>query len=115
MIAASIYHPFFNDSSRDAALLDYLSTTLASVEGEFPACGILLCNDFNRLKINCLKINRLTTQFNLRQLVDKLTRGDQILDLVIINLFDLYDNNAVETLPPFALSDHNVIILHTKT
>lgn len=66
VVAATIYHPFFNDSARDTALLDYLSATLTTVEGEFPGCGILLCGDFNRLKVN-----RLAAQFRLRQLVNK--------------------------------------------
>lgn len=48
------------------------------------------------------------TQFRLRQLVDKPTRGDQILDLVLTNLSDLYDKNAVDILPLFGLSDHDV-------
>ena len=106
VVAATLYHPFFNDSGRDTALLDYLSATLTTVEGEFPGCGILLCGDFNRLKVN-----RLAAQFRLRQLVDKPTRGDQILDLVLTNQPDLYDKNSVQTLPPFGLSDHNVVFV----
>ena len=34
VVAAMTYHPFF--SARDTALLDYLSATLTTVEGEFP-------------------------------------------------------------------------------
>ncbi|XP_022806735.1 uncharacterized protein LOC111343809 [Stylophora pistillata] len=104
---ATIYHPFFNDSARDTALLDYLSASLTPVEGEFPGCGILLCGDFSRLKLN-----RLAAQFGLRQLVNKPTRGDQILDLVFTNQPDLYDINSVQIVPPFGLSDHNVVFVH---
>ncbi|XP_022787043.1 uncharacterized protein LOC111327189 [Stylophora pistillata] len=110
VITATIYHPFFNDSARDIALLDYLSASLTTVEGEFPGCGILLCGDFNRLKLN-----RLAAQFGLRQLVSKPTRGDQILDLVFTNQPDLYDINSVQILPPFGLSDHNVVFVHPTT
>ena len=104
MIVATIYHPYFNNSARDVALLDYLSVTQATVAGDLPGCGILLCRDFKRLKVN-----HLSTQFRLSQLVDKPARGDQILDLVLTNLPDLYDKNGVQTLPPFGLSDNNVI------
>ncbi|KXJ21511.1 hypothetical protein AC249_AIPGENE788 [Exaiptasia diaphana] len=109
LIAGVIYHPYFNDTNRDAALLEYLSASLTTIEGEYPGCGLLLCGDFNRLNIR-----RLSTQFQLKQLVDKPTRGDQILDLVITNLPQLYENKSVQTLPPFGLSDHNVVLLHPK-
>ncbi|KAK2571005.1 hypothetical protein P5673_003541 [Acropora cervicornis] len=110
VVAATVYHPFFNDSAGDTALLDYLSATLTTVEGEFPACGILLCGDFNRLKVN-----RLAAQFTLRQLVNKPTRGDQILDLVLTNQPDLYNKNSVQILLPFGLSDQNVVFVHPTT
>ena len=60
-------------------------------------------------------MNRLAAQFRLRQLVNKPTRGDQILDLVLTNQPDLYDINSVQILPPFGLSDHNVVIVHPTT
>ena len=36
LIADVIYHPYFNDSYRDAALVNYLSASLTSMEGEYP-------------------------------------------------------------------------------
>ena len=76
------------------------------MEGEYPGCGFLLCGDFNRLNIR-----RLTTHFQLKKLVDKPTRGDQILDSVISNLPQLYDANSLQALPPFGLSDHKVVLV----
>ena len=49
----------------------------------------------------------------MKQLVR--TRCDQILDLIITSLPNLYENNSVEMRPPFGLSDHNVIMLHPKS
>ena len=89
--------------------MNYLSASLTSLEGEYPGCGFVLCGDFNRLNTH-----RLTTQFKLKQLVDKPTRGDQILDLVLTNLPQLYDSNAVQTFPPFGMSDHNVVLVRPK-
>ena len=109
LIAGVLYHPYFNDSYRDAALANYLSASLSSMEGEYPGCGFLLCGDFNRLNIR-----RLTTQFQLKKLVDKPTRGDQILDSVISNLPQLYDANSLQALPPFGLSDHKVVLVDPK-
>ena len=109
IVAGVIYHPHFNNSIRDAALVNYLSASLTSLEGEYPGCGFVLCGNFN-----CLNTRRLTTQFKLKQLVDKPTRGDQILDLVLTNLPQLYDSKAVQTFPPFGMSDHNVVLVRPK-
>ena len=49
----------------------------------------------------------------MKQLVRSPTR-DRILDLVLTNLPQMYDKNGVEILPPFGLSDHNVVLLHPK-
>ena len=55
------------------------------------------------------------SQFKLKQIVNKPTRGDEILDLLMTNMPQLYDNNSVQTLPPFGLSDHNVVSVWPKT
>ncbi|XP_066020680.1 uncharacterized protein [Pocillopora verrucosa] len=65
-------------------------------------------------RFNRLNTRRLNTQFKLKQLEDKPTRGDQILDLVLTNLPQLYDSNAVQTFPPFGMSDHNVVLVRPK-
>ena len=90
-------------------MLNHLTTTLTDIVGQYPGCGIFVCGDFNRLSLS-----RLTSQFKLKQIIDKPTRGDKILDLVLTNLSHTYDENAVYTLPPFGLSDHNVVIVRTK-
>ena len=107
LVVGSIYHPQFVD---DKAMLEYLSSSLSVIEGFHPGCGLMLCGDFNRLNIS-----RLASQFKLKQLIDKATRGDRTLDLVLTNLASLYDKNSVEILPPFGLSDHNVVVLRPKS
>ncbi|XP_068707894.1 uncharacterized protein [Montipora foliosa] len=87
-------------------MLDYLKSTLTTIEGLYPGCGILLTGDFNRLNIS-----RLLLQFKLKQLVRVPTRGDSMLDLIITNMPQLYNKNQVLTFPPFGLSDHNVVLL----
>ena len=69
----------------------------------------MLCGDFNRLNIF-----RLASEFRLKQLIDRATRGDRTLHLVLKNLVSLHDRNSVEILPPFGLSDHNVVVLRPK-
>ncbi len=106
VIIGTIYHP---PNADDSEMLDYVSTTLTIIEGQYPGCGIFLAGDFNRLNVS-----RLSTQFKMKQLVRSPARGDRILDLILTNLAQLYDRNSVQVLPPFGLSDHNVVLLHPK-
>ena len=90
-------------------MLHYLITTLISLEGLYSGCGILLTGDFNHLKIQ-----RLVTQFKMKQLVRIPTRGNNILDLIITNMHQAYHCNSICTLPPFGVSDHNGVLLRPK-
>ena len=102
-----MYHP--HSGINDRGMLDHLTTSLTTIEGLHPGCGIVVCRDFNRMNLD-----RLTAQFKLKQIVNKPTRGDKTLDLIITNLPHLYDKDALCNLPPFGLSDHNVVIVRLK-
>jgi len=90
-------------------MIDYLSSSLTTIEGRYPDCGILLFGDFNRLNIS-----RLQTQFKLKQLVHVSTRGNQTLDLILTNMPHVYNKDLGQTFPPFGLSDHLVVLLEPK-
>ena len=81
LIAGTVYHPHFNDNVSDSILLDYLCESLTTIEGEYPGCGLFLCSDFNRLNFR-----RLTSQFRMKQLVNKPNGGEHTLDLQMTNL-----------------------------
>ena len=84
-------------------LIDNLISSLTTIEGRYPSCGILLSGDFNRLNIS-----RLQTQFKLKQLVRVPTRGNQTLDLILTNMPHVCNKDLVQTFPPLGLSDHLV-------
>ena len=90
-------------------MIHYLISSLTTIEGRYPGCGILLSGDFNRLNIG-----RLQTQFKLKQLVRISTRGNQTLDLILTNMPHVYNKDLVQTFPPFGLSDHLVVSLEPK-
>ena len=50
----------------------------------------------------------------MKQLVHTPTRGNNILDLIITNMYQIYDHNSVHSIPPFGLSDHNGVLLRPK-
>ena len=104
VITGTVYHP---PSVDDKRIVDYLLKSLTEIEGRHPSCGILLSGDFNRLDVN-----RLLRQFNMKQLVKIPTR--KVLDLVMTNMSQYYNNDSVKAYPPFGLSDHNVMTVFPK-
>ena len=106
LVISVIYHP---PNADDREMLSYLSTSLTTIESDYPGCGLMLAGDFNRLKVN-----RLLNQFQCKQMVNVPTRVDQTLGLIITNLYSFYANDSVEKCPPFGLSDHDVVILNPR-
>ena len=89
-------------------MLNYLIECLSFIESNYSNCGIIILGDFNRLNIIRLKNN-----FNLKQIVNFPTRGQNILDLVLTNLKNF--NEKTENLSPFGLSDHVTIKVRSRT
>ena len=75
---------------------------------ERPSAGIFVTGDFNKLDLN-----PLCRRFNLRKQVKSPTRGKNILDQILTNISDLYDE--VLNIPPIGRSDHQCLILPPKT
>ena len=69
LVAGTVYHPQLGVNN--SGMLNHLTTTLTDIVGQYPGCGIFVCGDFNRLSLS-----RLTSQFKLKQIIDKPTRGD---------------------------------------
>ena len=100
-----VYHPPDHDNK---ALMSHIQSTLDDVLSSSPNAFIILASDFNHFNHRDLR-----SSFNLRQLVKDPTRGQNILDLVLTNLHKYY--KQPEILPPIGNSDHNVILLPSKT
>ena len=69
-----------------------------------PDAGLIITGDFNRM---CTK--SISRKLGVKQLVKFPTRADAILDLILTNMQDFY--NEPTQLPPIGRSDHNSIIL----
>ena len=109
IVFGTVYHTYHPAGASDGAMLDYLATSLTTIEGRYPGCGILITGDFNRLNITCF-----LAQFKLKQLVRVPTRIERTLDLIITNMTQLYDKDLVKTFSPTGLSDHSVVLLQPK-
>ena len=109
IVAGTVYHTLYPNGASDATMIDYLLSSLTTIEGLYPGCGILLTGDFNQLNIS-----RIITQFKLKQLVHVPTRGDCTLDLIITNMTQ-FSKEFLQIFPPFGLSDHSVVLLKPKS
>ena len=106
IIVAVVYHPHWSQSE-NSSMCDHLFRSISLAESRYPNCAFIIAGDFNRLDVNSLK-----KHFRLKQIVKKPTRKDAILDLILTNLYEVYDNP--KTFPAFGLSDHNTITAQPK-
>ena len=103
-------------ANKNLPLLDHLSVTLQKLLAKFPKSGVLISGDGNKMTQKDL----LGIDSSLKQIVDKPTRGKNILDIVLTNLHSSY--NPIEILPPIqpdstengVPSDHNGILICPK-
>ena len=105
-------------STKKSALVDHMTLTLQSLLNTFPNAGILISGDRNDLSIDRL----LTIDPSLRQLVHKGTRGEKVLDVVLTNLEEFFDEP--EIVPPIDVDnpakggvpiDHSGVIVPPRT
>ena len=73
-----------------------------SIRGQYPDCGIVVLGDFNNLDISYF-----CNQQRLIQVIDKPTRGDSILDLIVTNLSQFYSSPQCKA--PLGSSDHSTV------
>ena len=64
-----------------------------------PSCGIIMLGDFNKLITFSLR-----NRFNLKQIINFPTRGQNTSDLILTNMKSFYGDPI--KLPPFGFSDH---------
>ena len=104
IVAGVVYHP---PKAANSPMLDYLTKCLIELESKHSNCGIIVIGDLNRLNET-----RLTSIFNLKQIVHFPTRGKSFLDRILTNLKDYYDPPMER--PKFRLSDHSSVEVQPK-
>ena len=91
-----VYHP---PNSNNWKMTQHISKCVDAILQKHPHSGIIITGDFNKFKDNSIK-----SAYSLKQIVSKPTRGSNILDKVLTNMFHLY--NSPEILPQIGRSDH---------
>ena len=102
LICAILYNPPDTPLPEQRNQVEYTIDQLDAIRTIQPDCGVLVRDDFNKLDIHNLLIHH-----NLKQVVHIPIRGDNVLDLIVTNLNDLYNEPFVTA--PLGTSDHNVV------
>ena len=102
---ATVYHPPQNN---DLELKKHLFQSLDSAFAKFPNATIVILGDFNNLNPGSL-----ISSFNLKQMVKKPTRGNNILDKIYTTLSEYYTDAMI--LPCIGQSDHSSVLLSPAT
>ena len=104
-------------SKKKTILIEHMTLTLQSLLNTFPNAGILISGDRNDLGIEKI----LSVDKSLRQLVQKGTRGPNILTIICTNLEAFYEEPII--VPPIdvddpekgAPSDHSGVVMEPKS
>ena len=105
IIMATVYHPPQNN---DLKLKKHLFQSLDSALTKFPNATIVKLGDFNNLNPGSLM-----SSFNLKQMVRKPTRGNNIVDKIYTTLSKYYTDAMI--LPCIGQSDHSSVLLSPAT
>jgi len=103
-----VYHPPGLPVERHKNLSDFLITTTDYLRNNHPDHGLVFLGDFNDFDTNIFARNH-----SLKQVVKVPTRNSAILDLIITNMQNLYENPSA--LAPLGSSDHNIVHWRPRT
>ena len=94
IILCSFYSPPRSRIRLRNKLVDHMIGTLQWLTTKYEGCGILVGGDKNKLDITAL----LHCNLKLKQIVNLKTRKQEILDIVLTNLFPYYNSPVI--IPP---------------
>ncbi|XP_028409529.1 uncharacterized protein LOC114532151 [Dendronephthya gigantea] len=107
IIVISVYYPPGQTMEDERAMLEYITNGLDEILKDHPSAGIIIAGDFNKMKLNLV-----CRRFNLCKVVRAPTRGRNILDQILTNMSEFY--NDIQHLPPIGRSDHQCLLLTPK-
>ena len=103
IVVVGVYYPPGQSAENEKEMNEYITRGLDSILQDFPSAGVFIMGDFNQMKLNTL-----CRRFSMKKSVKAATRGNNVLDLILTNMSDLY--NDVVHLPPVGRSDHQCLL-----
>ena len=108
LVLITVYHPFWNDSTRNiqtiSTICDIIEHVFSLSTFEPSSTKIIVCGDFNDL---ACQLEDLETVTGLSRIVFENTRGNRILDQILTNI---KSENVPSVSAPFGRSDHAVVL-----
>ena len=100
LIIGAVYFP---DANQETLMLEHIQNTLDTLRAKHPHAGFYIVGDVNRLNVSSLCKNN-----GFKQVVDKPTRGNAILDKIITNVSEYYSPITIGS--PIGPSDHSTVM-----
>ncbi len=94
-------------ATNEITMIDYVTNGIDFILQSYPCAGIIIAGDFNKMKLGTL-----CNRFDLRKIVKKPTRQNNILDQIMTNMSSLFQEG--QHLPPLGRSDHQCLLLNPK-
>ena len=104
-----IYIPPSSVIKFSTSVISFLAQNIDDILIAYPQYEIIITGDFNRTNIGYL-----STSFDLKNIVTEPTRGNAILDIVLLGS-SFSDKYEVDVGPPVANSDHKTVLCSPKT
>jgi len=108
LLVIAIYHPFWNDASKDTecimCITEIIDFALINFGCDPCTLRIVLCGDFNDLRKRTKDISDATQLFPI---IEEATRGKNVLDQIFTNITF---TGGLSVLPPLGKSDHALIL-----
>ena len=102
-----VYYPPGKTAAYETSMIDYLTNGIDSILQSYPSAGIIIAGDFNKMKLG-----PLCNRFDLRKMVKKPTRENNILDQIVSNMSPLFQK--IQHLPPLGRTNHRCLLLNPK-
>jgi len=99
-----IYIPPSSVIQSSSDVLSFITLNLDNILSDFPDYDVIITGDFNRLNVSYL-----LSAFDLQNVVCVPTRGDAILDLVLLSS-SLQNQYETTVGPPVSTSDHKTVL-----
>lgn len=109
-IICACYIPPNLSSTINDNIRNYFINCTDFIKNSYPNAKVIIAGDFNNLNVI-----PLTSQLNLVNVVDKPTRNQAILDLILLEEDLLTSYSDCQLFPPISTSDHNVIFIPSNS
>ena len=107
ILVVGVYFPPGQSVENEREWNEYITRGVDSILRDFSSAGVCIMGDFNQMKLNTL-----CRRFNLKKSVRAPTRSANVLDQILTNMSDFYDE--VMHLPPVGRSDHQCLLFSPK-